>query len=145
MNAHNCPVETVVNFLTHLRRDLGFEYQTICGYRSASAKQHCGVGEVPLGQVQMVKRITKACFIEKPPIPRYGDIWDVDKVLGHIERMHPPESLSNIELAAKTATLTFILSLSRWTKSMEQNCQMTNDLLFQGVVSSSSGSGVPSN
>ena len=114
VETHNCPVETVVNFLTHLRRDLGLEYQTICGYRSAIAKQHDGVGEIPLGQIKLVKRITKACFIERPPIPRYGDIWDVDRVLEHLEKSHPPESLSDMELARKTATLTFILSLSRW-------------------------------
>ena len=63
VETHNCPVETVVNFLTHLRRDLGLEYQTICGYRSAIAKQHDGVGEIPLGQIKLIKRITKSALV----------------------------------------------------------------------------------
>ena len=108
-----CPVEVVVNFLAILRRVKGYEYQTICGYRSAIASKHRGLGETPLGKVASIKKLTKACFNEAPPIPRYGDIWDVDKLLSHLEKMHPLDSLSDMELSIKTVSLTFILSLSR--------------------------------
>ena len=38
VNPVDCPIKVVINFLTILRRVSGYQYQTICGYRSATAR-----------------------------------------------------------------------------------------------------------
>ena len=106
-----CPTVVVVNFLALLASKRNLSYQTVCGYRSAIARQH--KGNLPLGQLPIIKRLARACFLEKPPVPKYGDIWDVDILVRHLATMHPPESLSTMDLSCKTAALFFILSLSR--------------------------------
>lgn len=108
-----CHVNTVLNFLTGLWQEKKLSYQSICGYRSAIAKQHVGLGDVPLGKFTEVRRLVRACFLERPPLPKYGDIWDVDRVLTYLETLHPALTLSAMDLAMKTASLTFILTLSR--------------------------------
>lgn len=112
-NPSTCHVNTVINFLTMLVREKGLGYNTVCGYRSAIGRQHKGVAGVPLGQHPSIKRLVRACFIQKPPLPRYADIWDVDQVLRHLEGMPPVSELSMMDLSIKTASLTFILTLSR--------------------------------
>ena len=109
-----CHVNVVINFLTGLLRDKDLAYQTICGYRSAISRQHTGVAGTPLGQHPTIKRLVRACFLEKPPLPRYADIWDVDRVLQYLESMPPVSELLDMDLSIKTATLTFILTLSRF-------------------------------
>ena len=110
----DCSVNVVLNFLTELVQERGLSYQTICGYRSAIARQHEGVGGVPLGQLPAVRRLARAVFIERPPLPRYADIWDVDTVLGYLEGMPPASELSLMDLSIKTASLAFIMTLSRF-------------------------------
>ena len=109
----SCPVEIVVNFLTILRRDLGLKYQTICGYRSAISRFHNGFQGTPLGSHNTVKRVTKACFIEVPPLPRYTDTWDVDTLLNCLEKLYPHDTLSDLELSMKTAALVAVNTISR--------------------------------
>ena len=76
----SCSTEVVINFLTILRRNMGLRYQTVCGYRSAISKYHVGTASSTLGSERMVRRLTRACFLEDPLIPRYSDIWDVDRL-----------------------------------------------------------------
>ena len=109
-----CHPNTVLNFLAELRRERELTFQTICGYRSAISRQHTGVAGGPLGQVPAISRLVRACFLEKPPLPRYADTWQVDTVLRALEAMHPATGLSDMDLSIKTATLTFVLTLSRW-------------------------------
>ena len=108
-----CHINIVINFITMLVREKELGYNTVCGYRSAIGRQHVGVAGVPLSQHPSIKRLVKACFIEKPPLPRYADIWDVDQVLRHLEGMPHASTLSMMDLSIKTASLTFILTLSR--------------------------------
>ena len=113
VNPETCPPEIVTNFLAELRRKHGFRYQTICGYRSAISKFHEGSNGNPLGQVKIIKRITRACFLEDPPIPKYGDIWDADILLNYLATLTPHSDLSDIDLSRKTLCLISILSISR--------------------------------
>ena len=77
-NPKTCHPNVIVNFIAKLVRKKRLSYQTVCGYPSAISKQHAGV---PLEQLPEIKRLARANFIEKPPIPRYLEIWDVDRVL----------------------------------------------------------------
>ena len=116
----DCSTNVVLNFFTELVRGRGLGYQTVCGYRSAIARQHVGVGGVPLGQLPAIRRLTRAIFVERPPLPRYSDIWDVDRVLGHLEAMPAASELSLMDLTIKTASLAFIMTLSRFITNIHQ-------------------------
>ena len=109
----SCPVSVVVNFLSILRRVFGYEYQTICSYRSAISKYHVGLSSGSMGTTKVVKRLTRACFIEKPPLPRYSDIWDMNVLVRHLESMDDLE-ISVLDLGMKTLALLAILSISRY-------------------------------
>ena len=71
----------ITNFLTGFVHEKGLLYPTVCGYISAISKQHAAINGVPLEQLPEIKKLARANFIEKPPIPRYLEIWDVDRVL----------------------------------------------------------------
>ena len=107
-----CPVEIVTNFLSMLR-EKGLKYQTICGYRSAISRFHAAVGDIPLGSATLIKRVTKACFNQAPPLPKYSDMWDVDKLMGFLETLYPNTSLSTYDLGMKAVALISSLSISR--------------------------------
>ena len=108
----SCPIEIVANFLAMLK-DKGRKYQTICGYRSAISRYHCGQGLLPLGESKLVKRITKACFNLAPPIPKYANMWNADVLMCYLAKQYPNSDLSLKDLGIKTVALISILSLSR--------------------------------
>ena len=107
-----CPVEIVTNFLSELK-GRGLKYQTICGYRSAISRYHSMVGNDPIGSAPLVKRVTKACFNQAPPIPKYSDMWDVNKLMEFLETMNPNSSLSIFDLGMKAVALISSLSICR--------------------------------
>ena len=88
-------------------------YQTVSGYRSAISKFHVGLDGAPAGISKNVKRVTKAIFLEAPPIPRYAEIWPASQLVKYLETLHPPDKLSIYQLGAKTLTLVSLHSLSR--------------------------------
>ena len=94
-------MEVVLNFLTNCAR--------VHKLRSAIAKQH--KANLQLGQLLLVKRLTRACFPENPLIPQYADVWEI--LLECLNLMHPAETLSNMDLTIKTAYLILIISISR--------------------------------
>ena len=112
-NPTDCPVEIVTNFLAMLQDTKRMQYRTICGYRSAIARYHDGIAGSPLGSAKLIKRLTKACFNQNPPIPKYSDMWDADVLLGHLETMYPNSDLSIYDLGLKSVALLTVLSLSR--------------------------------
>ena len=102
-----------------LALDRGLSYQTVCGHRSAIAKQHIGVGGPPLGMLPEIKRLVQAIFIDRPPLSRYTKCWDVNQVLQHIKTGPILADLSDMELSIKTGTLTFIFTLSRFNDMID--------------------------
>ena len=83
----------IVNFLAKLREEYGYKYQTIAGYRSAISKFHVGFSGMPIGQAKNLKRLTKAVFIEEPPLAKYASIWPADKVLGYLITQFPYQTI----------------------------------------------------
>ena len=113
-NTKSCHPNIVMYYWMTLALDRGLSYHTVCWHRSAIAKQHIGVGGTPLGMLPEIKRLVGAIFIDRPPLPRYTKGWDVNQVLQHIETRPSLADLSDMELSIKTATLTFIFTLSRF-------------------------------
>ena len=110
-----CHTNVITNVLTERVRDKELSFRTVGGYRSAIARQHDGVNGVLIGQLTQVKQLVRAIFVEKPPMPRYTEVWDVNKVLAYLEAGPSTADLSVMELSMKMATLTSILTLSRCT------------------------------
>ena len=127
-NPTSCPVEIVTNFLAMLQDTKRMQYRTICGYRSAIARYHRGIAGTPLGSAKLIKRLTKACFNQNPPLPKYSDIWDADALLGYLETMYPNSELSTYDLGLKSVPLLTVLSLSR------QSSLAVLGKPYQGVV-----------
>ena len=96
-------------------REKSLEYQTICfcRYRSDITRLHATVGDIPHGSATLFKRVTKACFNQAPTLPKYSDMWDVDKLMGFLETLYPNTSLSTYDLGMKTVALISSLSISR--------------------------------
>ena len=105
----NCPIEIVTNFLSVIK-DKGMTYQIICGYRSAISRFHSTVGGFLL---VLIRRITKACFNQAPPIPKNSDMWDVDQLMVFLEKLHPNADLSTYDLGMKAVALISSLSICR--------------------------------
>ena len=130
-----CAVEVIANFLADCVRIDNLSYQTVCGYRSAIARNHSG--NLPIGRLPIIKRLTRAVFLERPPVPRYAEVWEVDTLLAHLRTMHPAESLSIMDLSVKTAALVFILSLSRSSSvaAIGPSFQLVEDTVILPLVS----------
>lgn len=111
------PITVVANFLAwvHKERDLG--QAAVASFRSAISKIHVGVGDLPIGKSgaisNLVKGVGNADPGRKSRRARYADTWEVEPVLEALSRLHPPSTLSNIDLAAKTLTLVALATISR--------------------------------
>ena len=55
----------------------------------------------------------KGIFQEKPPRPKYTEIWDVSIVLSHLQSLSPVDKLSLMELTLKLLVLTLLASSQR--------------------------------
>ena len=55
----------------------------------------------------------KGIFQEKPPRPKYTEIWDLSIVLSHLQSLSPVEKLSLKELTLKLAILILLVSGQR--------------------------------
>ena len=113
-NTKFCHPNDVINFLTTLAQEKGLSYQTVCGYCSVIAKQHISVGGMSLGLLPEIKRMAQAIFIDRPPLSRYANCWDVNRVLEYLETGPSLTDLLDMDLSVKTATITLILTLSRF-------------------------------
>ena len=71
------PVSAVANFLVSLYQD-GYQYNSVNAYRSAISFVHEKVEGVPVGKHPTITRLIKNV---RPPIPRYSNTWDVQRVL----------------------------------------------------------------
>ena len=55
-----------------------------------------------------------AVLIDRPPLPRYTNCWDVNGVLEYLETGPSLTNLSDMDMSIKPATITFILTLTRF-------------------------------
>ena len=106
-------LNAVLNFLTILHKDMGYSYQSICGFRSAIAKTHEGWHGKGLGEAVQVHRIMKAIFNLNPPQPSNSDTWDPEQLMKYLETQYPHEDLSDIDLSIKTVSLLALATISR--------------------------------
>ena len=94
----------VLNFLTAQFQE-GKQYSTLNSYRSALSATLPQIDGKPVGQHPMVVRLLQGMFNERPPAPRYQEVWDVGLVVKHIQDGPTTTNLSLKELSKRTVTL----------------------------------------
>ena len=106
------PIREVLNFLVKLYEE-GYQYRSLNSYCSAISSVHERVDGHTVGQHPLVMRLMKGVFNDRPPLPRYTSIWNVQTVLSHIASFGVNESLSLKQISWKTAMLLALTHPSR--------------------------------
>ena len=114
-NPFSGPVSEVANFLATLYQE-GYQYNSVNAYRSAISSVHEKVDGLPVGQHPIITRLVKGVFNVRPPIPRYSNTWDVQKVLNYLDSQGKETPLSLKALTLKTA---FLLAITRPSRSAD--------------------------
>lgn len=112
INPFQASVVDVSNFLTDLHGQ-GLQYSTINGYRSAISALHPKIGGVPVGQQEIVVKVMKGIFHDRPPLPRYTETWDVKVVLDYLTSLGDNNMLGMKSLTQKLAMLMALTSAAR--------------------------------
>ena len=108
-----CPLRYIINFLAYLY-DNNKAYRTINNYRSAISAMHCPIEGFKVGEHPQVRRLLKGISKERPPLPKYSFIWDVDQVLNYIKVSLPDNNtLTSMQLSQKAITLLGLTAISR--------------------------------
>ena len=112
VNPLSAPLESILNFLTtHI--DLGREYRTLNVYRSAISATHPRIQGFNVGQHPLVVQLLKGIYNSRPPMPRYVNIWDVEKVTQYLASLGPNEQLTLKQLSKKLVVLLALSSAER--------------------------------
>ena len=115
----------------------GLTYRAINTARSALSSYITLENGTCVGQHPLVSRLMKGIFQEKPPRPKYTDIWDVPIVLSFLQVLSPVDKLSLKELTLKLAMLILLVSGQRGQTvhllSIDHMVSVNNCFTFQIV------------
>ena len=75
LDPFRCPITAIMDFLADLF-ELGLAYRTINNHRSAISAYHEKVEGLPTGKHQLVYQLMQGIANQRPPQPRYTEIWD---------------------------------------------------------------------
>ena len=127
---------SVLDFVTLLYQQ-GLTYSAINTARSALSSHITLENGTCVGQHPLVSRLMKGIFQEKPPRPKYTEIWDVSIVLSHLRSLSPVDKLSLKELTLKLIVLILLVSGQRGQivhlLSIDHMVPMNNCYTFQIV------------
>ena len=102
----------VLDFLTALHQQ-GLTYNAIDTARSALSSSVTLEDGTFVGKHPLVSRLRKGIFQEKPPRPKYTEIWDALIVLIYLQSLSPVDTLSLKELTLKLVVLILLVSGQR--------------------------------
>ena len=106
------PIADIMNFLAGLFEQ-GYQYRSVNSYRSAISSVHEKVDGEEVGKHPLVSRMIKGIFNERPPLPKYDSVWNVEAVLRWFKEQGPTDSLSLQDLTIKTTMLLALTCPSR--------------------------------
>lgn len=115
-NSLSSSVPLVLEFLHHLYTQ-GYSYSSLNTARSAlsalclSSQAHSESDAI--GKHPLVCRYIKGVFQEKPPTPKFSEIWPVDQVLQALEQANPLEELHLRDLTFKLTMLVALVTGQR--------------------------------
>ena len=108
----SCPLDHVLDYLGFLY-DKGFKYGTINNHRSTISAYHIPIDGVKVGSHPLVCDLLKGVNNERPPLPKYRFIWDVELVLGKMNDLPGNHDLSMKTLGYKLVTLLGLCAVQR--------------------------------
>ena len=125
-----CSLNCILNYLAHLF-DTKKAYRTINNYRSAISSLHEPIDGLPAGQHPKVKALLKGISKERPPLPKYSFVWDVEQVLQYIKNnMQNNNELTPKDLTQKLICLMGLTAISRGSElhalSLKGICKINN-------------------
>ena len=127
----------VVGFLTDLYNK-GLTYSAINTARSALSTFLGVASSTHIGSQALVTRFMKGVARNRPTLPRYKNIWDVNLVLNVFRQQSLVEYLSLYDLTLRTATLLELVSAQRCQSLhlLDLDCMTiledTHDFLLSG-------------
>ena len=129
-----CDLKWILDFLAELF-ELGFEYNTIAGYRSSLSAFHEPINGVKIGEHPRVSSLLTGIFNTKPPKAKYNFVWDIDVVLKYLISLPEDDQLSDKLLTLKLASLLGISAASRASEICNLNIEFltkhTTEYSFQ--------------
>ncbi len=116
-NAHNISVFApqigeVLDFLLHCFTVKNYSYSTLNSVRSALSTLITIDGR-PVGQHPLVVRFLRACFNERPALPKKSVTWDANIVLAYLRSISPAHKVPLAKLTQKLTMLLVLLSGQR--------------------------------
>ena len=108
----SCPLDDVLNYLGDMF-DKKLLYSTINGHRSAISAYHDPVDGFKVGQHPLVCSLMQGVSNERPPLPKYRYIWDVELVLKKMRDLPDNEKLPLDIMSQKLATLLGLCAVQR--------------------------------
>ncbi len=102
----------VLDFLLQNFKGHNYSYSTLNSIRSALSTS-INVDGKPVGQHPLVMRFMRACYNDKPALPKNSVTWDADIVLSYLRTLSPVNKLSLQLLSHKLTMLLVLLSGQR--------------------------------
>ena len=106
---------TIANVLRFLRK----YFETGVGYGAVNTAR-CALSMIlpryegkTVGEHFLIRWFCKSCYIQRPPQPRYSDIWSVDRVLIWVEGLGANSKMSRKMLSLKLTILLLLVSSQR--------------------------------
>ena len=109
-------INNIAQFITH-KFKAGTSYSQLNTYRSALSAFLPKIDGSTVGTHPIVGKVLRACYIKRPPRPKYSTTWSVDTVLKVWDK--PNDQLSIFELSIKTFTLLSIATMGRGAEIRE--------------------------
>ena len=107
-----CPISQVLEFLSNLY-EKGLQFRTIGVYRSAISAYHLPIDGTSVGKHPRTSALMTGISNLKPPQPKYGFTWDVEKVLQYLRQLPNNSTLSPKQLTLKVTMLLALIAINR--------------------------------
>ena len=106
------PIHEFLTYLTELYHQGNLQYSAMNTARSAVSTVLVIDGQ-PAGQHPLTRRFMRGIFNQKPALPRYNAVWDLNDVITHLRTLAPVNKLDLKQLSKKLLMLLLILSGQR--------------------------------
>ena len=121
----------VLDFLTEQFQE-GKQYTTLNSYQSALSATLHHIDGRPVGQHPIVCHLLQGIFNERPPAPRYQQVWDVSLVVRYFQAGQPTSELTLKELSKKLVTVQVeLLTSELWMLDLDNPLERVSSLSYQ--------------